>query len=319
MLISLLLFHSFKDRFESLLLPIVMYTALIAALVGFYDSGALILGLPRIFPTRASGEILSGFRNAGQAGAYFLVIITILYPLRFSRLYQELSPFHKRLLNISLLVSLIFLALSGKIAAYIGVFIGFLGYAIMKRNGKTIFALSSLAVAIIILFINLESFAPRIYERIVYKYENRLSTKLRGDVDEGDFLMNNLDRSIEAFTDRPLTGSGLGAFIGPYGDHEVHSTYFKMFGEAGIIGALGYAIFVLAIVKLFKVKKDRKNPYMDYLKMMIPFIIGCFVSWGYTYHLRKREFWLLVAIILIIVYKSYKKNVGEKSTIESIK
>jgi hypothetical protein len=33
-----------------------------------------------------------------------------------------------------------------------------------------------------------------------------------------------------------------------------------------------------------------------------PFVIGWLISWGYTYHLRKREFWIAFAIISI-VYK----------------
>lgn len=317
MLVSMLLFIEFKDSFESVLLPVIMYTALLAAAVGLYDYLALLVGLPRIFPQRASGEILSGFRNAGQAGAYFLVIVTILYPLRFSSLYDKLSIKNKRLLNLSLFASLLFLALSGKIAAYIGVFVGFLGYAILKRNTRTIVSLSVLAVLLVVLFMNLKTVAPKMYDRIAYKYETRVSEKLRGDIGEGDFLVNNLGKAIDAFVERPFTGSGLGAFVGPYGTHEVHSTYFKMFGETGLLGVTGYIVFVFFLIRLIRKRVSFGNEYSSYLRSMLPFIIGCFISWAYTYHLRKREFWLLLAVILITVYRGLVETNNENKTVNS--
>jgi O-antigen ligase len=313
-LISLLLFVTFREKFETLLLPLLMYTVIAAFVVGIYDYAAIIIGLPRIFPSRSSGELISGFRNAGQAGAYFLIAVTILFPLRFSSIYGTFSAKNKQLLNISLIVSILFLILSGKIAAYIGIFVGFLGYAIMKRNTRTIFSLSALAVVILVMFINLDTIAPKMYERIAYKYETRISQNLRGDISEGDFLVTNLGRAVEAFKERPLTGSGLGAFVGPYGDHEVHSTYFKMFGETGIIGVLGYIMVVIYLIRLFKQGTRFSNKYSSYLKAMIPFIIGCFVSWAYTYHLRKREFWLLLAVILITIYRGIQEQNNEYET-----
>ena len=57
---------------------------------------------------------------------------------------------------------------------------------------------------------------------------------------------------------------------------------------------------------LFKKPKQyyKDNPYIDYLQRMIPFVIGCMVSWGYTYHLRKREFWIMIAILVIVTYQA---------------
>ena len=310
-LVSMLTFITFKDSLISILLPLIMLTSLIAAAIGIYDAAAGIVGLPRLFPARSSGEILSGFRNAGQAGAYFLVIVTILFPIRFSEMYMHLPVKTRKLLNISLVTSLVFLALSGKIAAYVGIFVGILGYAIMKRNFRTIISLSTLGVLLIVLFVNLESIAPKTYERIAFKYDTRVRQKLSGDFSEGDFLVTNLGKSIDAFTERPITGSGLGAFVGNYGEHEVHSTYFKMLGETGLIGLLGYIIFALGFISMFRKGEGMKREYSSYLRSMLPFIIGCFISWAYTYHMRKREFWLLLAVILITIYKGINEKSAE--------
>jgi hypothetical protein len=305
--LSILIFYNYKDHFLEKLVPLIMYTAIIASVLGVIDYAGAMFGLPRIFPSRAGGEILSGFRNAGQAGAYFLIIVTILYPLRFSSLYKLLNAKNRKLLNISLLISIIFLALTGKITAYIGVFVGLMGYALMNRNIKTIFSLSITALILVLLFSNLKDLAPQVYNRISTKYQTRIDDRIEGNVDEDkDFITKNLSGAVQSFEDRPLIGSGLGAFYGYYGKYEVHSTYFKMLGETGILGMIGYGAFIFAFFRLLRLRKYAKsNPYADYLRTIFPFVIGCLVSWAYTYHLRKREFWILVAILLIVNYCAY--------------
>jgi hypothetical protein len=284
-----------------------MYTAIIASVLGLIDYAGAMFGLPRLFPARAGGEILSGFRNAGQAGAYFLIVVTILYPLRFSRLYKLMNTRKRKLLNISLIISIIFLALTGKIAAYIGVFVGLIGFAIMNRNIKTIFSLSFTILILVLLFSNLKDIAPEVYTRIISKYQSRIDNRIEGNVDEDkDFLFKNLGGAVKSFEDRPLIGSGLGAFYGYYGKYEVHSTYFKMLGETGVLGIIGYGAFIFAFLRLLRLRKYAKsNPYSDYLRTIFPFVLGCLVSWAYTYHLRKREYWILVAVLLIVNYAAF--------------
>lgn len=302
LLLCVLMYHSYKDRLEDGLIPLLSATVIVAVLVGIYDYGALIVGLPRLFPERTSGEVLSGFRNAGQAGAYFLVMLTILFPLRFSRLYRRLTNRNQWILNIALLACITFIALTGKISAYIGVLVGVIGFVLMKRNIRSIFGLGVGSILVVVIFFNLETVAPTIYKRINYKYQTRINARLSGDIsEEGDFITKNLGGAIEAFGDRPFTGTGMGAFYGNYAKHEVHSTYFKMLGETGLIGTIGYSLFMLALIGLFRRRKWRAgNPYADYLYAMLPFVFGCLVSWAYTYHLRKREFWIMLAVLLIV-------------------
>lgn len=302
-ILSIILFEIFKRDFVESLIPKIIYISIIASVVGVYDYFAGISGLPRIFPSRATGEILSGFKNAGQAGAYFLVIIAILYPLRNSKLYDQLSDNKKKLLKVSLVCAILFLGLTAKIAAYIGVLVGFIGYAIVKRNKRSLISIILFAAVLGILYINLEKIAPLVYQRITFKYETRIENNLDGV--EDNFIMNNIKDAIAAFEDRPLIGSGIGAFNPYYSNHEVHSTYFKMIGETGLLGMLGYSVFLYNFLILFRTTSYRKeNPYADFLRMSFPFILGCLVSWSYTYHLRKREFWILITFLLIINFQS---------------
>jgi O-antigen ligase len=199
----------------------------------------------------------------------------------------------------------LFLFLTGKMAAYIGFGIGFLLSLLMRRNYKTF--LISLVVGLILFVViqELPKIAPDINSRISYKYETRLAGTLEGEsglTDEEGFIQNNLSKAMTAFRDNPISGTGIGAFGGGHYDkYEVHSTYFKMIGETGIIGSIAYIIFMIFFMKKLRYKKH-KDMFSEFLYFVLPFIIGCLVSWAYTYHMRKREFWIMFAIIFIADY-----------------
>lgn len=313
--ISVSIYKTFKDEFISSLLPLIIYTMITASILGYYDLVASAMGLPRIFPKRTDGEALSGFRNAGQAGAYFLVNLTVLIPLRFSKLYYFLRNRDKKMLSVALLLSLLFIALTGKIAAYIGLLVGIFVYIVYKRNVRQFVLVVFGTIGLIVLWNNLEYWMPDTYTRISYKYDARIVNNIetRG---RGGFFEKNFGEAINSFVDRPLIGSGIGGFVGRYGRHEVHSTYLKMLGETGLFGALGYGIFLFSFLWLFRIRKYRKqNPYADYLWTMYPFIVGCLVSWSYTYHLRKREFWILISVLLITNYCARKYSTNDYTKI----
>lgn len=293
------------------LLRLVIYTALLAAFFGFYGFVASITGLPQIFPGRASGEILSGFRNAGQAGAFVLVMLTILMPLRFSSAAKQLDKKHQMLLSVAIYSSVVFLFLTGKIAAYIGFAFCIAFSALQKRQYGYVIALAFGGLIISLIWSNLETIAPAVYTRINTKIETRITQNLEKDDNdnEDNFIAKNLGEAMRVFEEHPVTGSGIGGFGGVYGRHEVHSTYFKLLGETGLAGTFAYIVFIVMLMQNFSgVAKVRSvNPYADFLWNMRPFLLGCFISWSYTYHLRKREFWVLVAIITIASY--LKRNV----------
>ena len=301
--ISILIFQNYKYKLTDSLFPLIINTTIAASFIGFYDIFALNIGLPRLFDPRSSGEVISGFRNAGQAGAFFLVFLTILIPLHYSNLKNDLSKTYQILLKVALVSSIIFLFSTGKIAAYIGFVVGLFLFLIIKRDFKSLFYTSIFVVLISTGFNHLESVTPDFHNRINRKIESRIIQNYNGE-NENKFIQNNFNGALQAFYDNPISGSGMGAFYGNYGRYEVHSTYFKILGEGGLIVTLPYIIFVLVFLKIFPKIKTTNNPYLIYLKFMFPFILGCMISWGYTYHLRKREFWILISVIAIVKFNA---------------
>jgi len=302
-LISILIFYFFKEDLLNVLFPIIINTIIVASIFGFYDLIASMFSLPRIFSARNEGEVISGFRNAGQAGAYFLVFLTLLIPLKYSNLKDKLPFKYKKRLNIAIIISIIFLASTGKIAAYLGFVIGVFLFLIKQKNFKSLFVAILTTLFIYIGFINLGSIAPKLNDRLNYKIETRIIQNYEG-TSKDNFFKENYGNALDAFYDNPFTGSGIGSFHGNYGKYEVHSTYFKMLGEGGVILTIVYLVFIISFIRMFTKKNTENNPYSNYLYLLMPFIIGCLISWGYTYHLRKREFWILFAVVSIVIYKA---------------
>jgi hypothetical protein len=291
--------HKNEKQFLNLLL-IIAIASFLTSFIGIWDVMSVGLGLPRFFPRDPTQYNLavSGFRNTGQAGAYILVMIAIIIALVWSPLYKLYTPKKKKFFKLSLVISILFLFLTVKVAAYIGFFIGMFFFALQKRNMKIVYFLSFFGLILFIVFLNLETIAPSLYGWMTFKVEDRMSSGGGG----GGFIAHNLTSALMAFEDNPLFGSAIGGFAHSiYGKFEVHSTYFKIIGETGLVGTLGYTFFMYALYRIlfFKKKKYQKNPYSDFLLNIQPFFLGFLISWGYTYHLRKREFWILVAVIYI--------------------
>ncbi len=305
------------------LLNLIIFTSLLAALVGFWDLLAGFTSLPHIFAPRREGlmvgevyqeglmgEAKSGFRNAGQAGTYFLIMVTIMFPLRYSMLYKNLTPFRQKILRISMTLSAIYLIATVKIASLLGFVVALPIYAVMFRKTRLIMGIGVFLGIVIISLPTLLAFAPKFYNRFNNKLRTRVLRHVYEEYETEDrnsknsFIVSNYSMAYYAFKDKPLTGSGLGGFAKVYMKYEVHSTPFKLLGETGILGILGYCLFMsLFLLHFAKIwKYSRGNPYRDYLKNMIPFIIGCFINWGYSFHMRKRPFWFLVTIIIISYY-----------------
>jgi len=163
-----------------------------------------------------------------------------------------------------------------------------------------------MALVVFFLYSNLETINPILYKRLKYKIESRVVHKLDG-TSQDNFFESNWGGAVEAFEDNPFVGTGLGAFDGSYRRYEVHSTYLKMIGETGIIGSIGYLLFISSFLLLLKKQKYFSSEIYDLIKKMRPFVVGCMVSWTYTYHVRKREFWILLVFLLIIHYVAKKE------------
>ncbi len=298
--------HYVTSKQLTQLIITVAWASLIGATVGLYDSFIGGHGLPRIFPERARGEALSGFRNAGQAGAYMLITIIILFGFFSSKLFNTLNRKQRNIIRISLLVSFVFFITTGKVAAYIGMAVSFLSYFLYKRNVKVLVGASLVVLGIFYMINTIEKNSPVIYNRLLVKVQTRILEPYEEKENSvgSRFLRSNYASAIHSFSDNPLTASGIGGFMGRYGRYEVHSTYLKILGETGIIGVIGYLFFLFYFLKVFYVSStySKSNPFASYLKELAPLLLGCLVSWGYTYHLRKREFWILYFIVAITYF-----------------
>lgn len=312
--VSQSIFSIYTEQKNILLLFIALaWVNLIASTIGIYDSYFTSFGLPRIFKARADGEALSGFRNAGQAGAFMQITLFMMYAFSRTELKNRFSVNNKLLLRISLIVGFVFFVLTGKVAAYIGGSVGILLYLIMKRRLSSFFTVLLLLAGLVWLFNELPTIAPQINKRIFAKVRTRILEPMeisdsRSKVNGTAFINRNFESALTAFYDNPLTGSGIGGFMGRYERHEVHSTYLKIIGETGLLGIIPYLLLMYFMLRMLFSKRimvDESNdihPWFAFLMELRPFVIGWLISWGYTYHLRKREFWIAFAIISI-VYK----------------
>lgn len=294
---AILLVLVFKNDLLKRLIPLIIITSLITSFIGLYDLVAKNLDWFSIFNVSDS-YAKSGFRYFGQAGQYIQIMLMVLIPLKYSKLNNKLSKSNKNILSFVIAISIIFLLATGKISAIIGFLIGLFIFIGIYR--KIIFkdVLVSL-ILFFLVFLIAKEIIPNTVERLTYRIESRITNRVEG-TPEADFVISNFDNSIKAFIENPLTGTGLGAYQGVYADTEIHGTYLKMLGETGLIGLLGYLVFMGSIAyMLFKATKVKHNKYADFLVKLIPFFIGFLVCQAYCYHIRKLEFWILYAVIII--------------------
>lgn len=329
LIVSQVIYSTYANPDEAIQLFILLsWVNLIASTIGIYDSYFTSLGLPRIFPARADGEALSGFRNAGQAGAYIEITLFTCYAFFKTKLFNSLTRFQRNQFRISLIITFLFFVLTGKVAAYIGGAIGILLYLIMKRRLSSFFTVTLLFIALVYVFNELPTIAPQINKRIFSKVRTRIlepmdMTDTKGAVHGTSFINKNFESALAAFYDNPIAGSGIGGFLGRYERHEVHSSYLKIIGETGLLGIVSYCIFMFYFLRmLFSTKQflsesNPSHPWFAFLMEIRPFVIGWLVSWAYTYHLRKREFWLAFAIIGIAHLIVTKASVSFKEEIDN--
>jgi len=288
--------------------------SLLAAFIGTWNVLSSVVGLPRIpVMNPRSGIVGIGtFRNTGQAGAYMMISLTVLIPAKVSDLYKQFSDYQRRVISFAIPLCIIFLVLSIKRASLIGFLIGVFLWS-MFRISKGVFKIGKLKISSLIYVVLVVAF---IYSIISFNvganqswlnwWQYKIVVGIPSAAEEGGFLRENYHLAFLAFEDNPLLGSGIGGFSGRYMRYEVHSTYFKMLGEAGLLGIIGYLVFMINSSKCIISGARYKNQYSSFIKNSIPFLIGCFVSWSYTYHLRKREFWIMFAILFIAASLSRK-------------
>mgnify|MGYP001128906444 CR=1 FL=1 len=304
--------YSFKNSLVSVFFPLLMYTTFITATVGLYDLLANNFNFPVIFKASTKNMGVSGFRYFGQAANYMFTMLSILIPLKYSNFFFSLSSFQKKFLNPTIILGILFLFTTGRISIIVSFALAVFLHLLFYRNKKAMRHSFILGGFFLVTIIWVHFYLPEVSERIVYRIESRLTNRLVG-TPEAEFISENFKGAFRAFKDQPLTGSGLGAFVNNYSRFEIHGTYLKMIGETGIVGTISYLFFILSFMFLFKpVLLKNKIINRNFLKHFLPFLIANLVSWSYNHHLRKKEFWILYAV-LFIAYSNFsaQKNIPQ--------
>lgn len=241
---------------------------------------------------------IATFRNSGQAGAFCLVALAVVIPARLQGVQRIVRRRSRWLLGVAPVVGLAFLLTTTKMAAIIG--LGFALALVALWPTGTIrwrrrFALILVALVGLLAGIQVIRSNERLVDRFAYKVqrsENQFTEK-------GQFLARNFGLALEQFSGNPLFGSGIGSFAHVVDKFEVHSTYLKMIGEGGLVGVTVYVFFMAVAGREIFARVDRSSLPGRFVHAAIPFALGCLLSWGYTYHLRKREFWIALAVLYL--------------------
>lgn len=132
------------------------------------------------------------------------------------------------------------------------------------------------------------------------RWDHKFSSQAFDDFEDG-FLADNIRAGLAAFGDNPFFGAGLGNVELNYFSHEIHSTYLAILATGGVFGILTYLYFVSVLIRETRsYKSENIGIPSRFLYYILPLLLGMMVSWAYTYHLRKREFWVLAGFIVVM-------------------
>jgi O-Antigen ligase len=294
---SVLFFHFFVNSPSIALSDVVttfLYSTTLLALLGLLK----FFYLPELFGTPSYGGVVGTFRNTGQSGAYFGVALAIFIPAMFSGLIKR-SPVNMA----SIATVVVALMLTFKRASLIGFFVGIIFFALklaISGSGKDrkTAMLFLLAVALVspLLYLTFQYSVENV-EMVQGRFNRKFNENSVEDFSEG-FFADNLNATFAAIGDHPFFGAGLGNIIGQYtAKYEIHSTYLSVLANTGLLGFAFYSLFMgLFLTGIYK-NGGSNSVEERFLSYIFPFILGLGVSWTYTYHIRKREFWILFFIV----------------------
>lgn len=307
--VSLVLYNLYRripiDEAAPLALKSILWAGWLLAMIGVVD----FFIWPNLLPGPSNG-LTGTFRNTGQAGAFFGMYLAILIPGLLSGLIPR-TRFNMFMVG-TILFALVF---TSKRAAVIGLAVGLLAlgatllFSPSKRDKK--FGITMLAMTALV--------APLAYfaflwgleniEGMAWRFGNKFSQAAAEDFQEG-FLVENIQAAKAAFSVNPLVGVGLGNVAGVITErYEIHSTYLSIIGNAGLLGVIAYAAFMTTHVWQ-ALRAWGPSQFSAYLRYYVPMLIGLMLSWAYTYHLRKREFWIMFFVVSLVIYaaKQVREN-----------
>jgi O-antigen ligase len=268
----------------------------VLAFIGFYDLAAATIGLPGLAaslgqaPT-AQGGLVGTFRNTGQAGTFFVTVLTTaipLYRVSTGRRRQEMVIWSA----VLVLATVLTVKRSALVALVLGMFLLLLSERSWRGRMRTL-AVSGAAVAIVVpAFLWLQAASPQFRWRL----ESKITSSVAADR-LTTFADQNVEATLNAFMERPITGVGAGGVAGIYtAKYEIHSTYLSVLTSAGVLGALAYVWFMVVLFRSCTRPRNGDPRARAFARATFPLMLALMAMYAYTYHLRKREFWVVSAL-----------------------
>ena len=296
--------------------PIVTSFCVVFVVVIFFAI-AEIAGLSWIIEKSHPSRVTSTFRNPNQLGFFLNIVIPLVLVFLASR-----SPDHKALRQlafVSMLASaLIVMSTASKLTFLIVIIeIGLLlFFALIWMEGRIwrkflqIAVVSSLLIPSL-LYLGIGQVHSRRFQwRVLDWFENLATSASVVDPNQalmeqsgGRFLTYNFVLPAKTILTEPWLGVGAGNGMstyqmgqGPF--NEVHSQYFAVLGETGLLGAVTFLVFLgAAVFRVGLFMKEKPVALWMTLGLTIAFT-ACLLSGAYNYFLRRREFWILLGVIL---------------------
>lgn len=274
--------------------------AAVLAFVGIYDLFAATAGFPRIAgllgqDLRSQGGLVGTFRNTGQAGSFLGTALAVALPL--SVVLED----KKRKNELTLITAILVLALvlTVKRAALVGMVVGgglFLVRGLQRRQVGRTLAIGAVSALLLIP-------AYRWMNSASEAFRWRTTSKLGASAGESvsRFAANNLETTAEAFRQEPVFGVGMGTITAGGSAFEIHSTYLNVVASAGLVGVLGYMVMAIALFRGVTRHRNDDPRAIRFSRLFTPMLLGLMISYGYTNHLRKREFWITAALATAIM------------------
>lgn len=277
----------------------VLYGSSLIALVGILH----FFFFPSLF-SGSQGGLSGTFRNTGQAGAYFGIFIALFAPAFMSR-YISLNVGRALALIILVVALLLTFKRSFWVGTCSGLLISLFGCIYLRRVSMIKTALTTATISavcgvflVVIFFVAIE-YVPGV--------QWRFERKMTGDVMEkfmDGFFDSNIDKSVTAFHSSPLIGIGLSNFRAQFGGrYEIHGTWLALLAYSGVAGVLAVMLFFFMFVRRLYLssKKSVARETSDFIILLVFFFLGLLIAWLYTYPLRKRELWIYMAIVSILL------------------
>ncbi|MBF6652512.1 hypothetical protein C3B47_06340 [Flavobacterium columnare] len=303
--LSVVLYHIFLNALI-LFIKTIIVTFFLMIFIGFYDFIALHLSLMTFFPNVTDKYFVSGFRMFAQVGDYTYCFLAFLVPFQFSNFSLMLSLQWRLFLRVCVFLGVIFLVGTIRVSAIFSFGIGFLLWMICFFDLKKIKQFLPEGCLFFLALLVMKLQFSTLYNLLWHRLEARIFHR-DPNSPESSFIIVNFKYAIKFFRKNPFFGNGLGNGEIPVYNVEIHGTYLKLLAETGIVGLFFYFLFLKAIShKIYSKIRKNINFEHDFFNHYMPFFFSSLVMWFYDFHLRKKEFWIILALILIIV--KFNKN-----------